>query len=116
MHALLLTLGSYGDVHPFLGLGAQLRARGHRVTLLTNDHFRSLAEAQGLGFEPIGSAEEYHQLSQDPELWHSRRGGFRVMEVLGAYLRQAYDVLASLAGPESVVAASTLGFAARILH
>ena len=31
-HFLLLPVGSHGDIHPFVGIGAGLRARGHRVS------------------------------------------------------------------------------------
>jgi UDP:flavonoid glycosyltransferase YjiC (YdhE family) len=36
LHVLLPTMGSAGDVHPFIALGAALQARGHRATILTN--------------------------------------------------------------------------------
>jgi vancomycin aglycone glucosyltransferase len=50
---LLATLGSTGDVYPFLALGAALRARGHGVTLLAESHYRAAAEATGIEFAPI---------------------------------------------------------------
>ena len=52
LNVLLSTLGSAGDVHPFISLGLALKARGHRATLLTNPYFQSTIEAQGLGFWP----------------------------------------------------------------
>ena len=36
MRVLLIPVGSHGDVHPFVGLGHALRARGHQVTFLIN--------------------------------------------------------------------------------
>ena len=36
MHAILASLGTDGDVYPFVGLGDRLRARGHRFTLAAN--------------------------------------------------------------------------------
>jgi rhamnosyltransferase subunit B len=55
MHALLVPVGSHGDVHPFLGLGHALRARGHRVTFLINEYFGPLV--RGLGFEMVQLGE-----------------------------------------------------------
>src|SRR5687768_14677241 len=55
MHVLLITIGSSGDVHPFVGVGAALRARGHRVTLVTNAHFAPLAAHAGLEFVELGT-------------------------------------------------------------
>ena len=50
LHVLLPTIGSAGDVHPFIGLGLALRARGHRATILTNPYFEGLIEHRGWGF------------------------------------------------------------------
>ena len=51
MRVLLVPFGSHGDVHPFIGLGQALRARGHRVTYLINEYFGPLI--RGLGFEMV---------------------------------------------------------------
>ncbi len=74
MNALLVTIGSHGDVHPFVGLGRALRKRGHRVTLLTAPHFETMAREAGLDFESFGSAEHFEKVINDPRLWHQRRG------------------------------------------
>ena len=50
---LLLTLGSRGDVQPFVALGTALTARGHSVTLSTGKGFESLIEAHGLTAAPL---------------------------------------------------------------
>lgn len=114
MHALLLTLGSYGDVHPFVGIGSALRERGHRVTLLTNDHFRSLAESHGLEFVPVGTARQYHAIGQNLDLWHARRGAPTILKVVRSLLKDTYEALAASISADTVVVASTLGLAARI--
>jgi Glycosyltransferase family 28 N-terminal domain len=33
MHAILVTVGTDGDIFPYAALGSTLRARGHRTTL-----------------------------------------------------------------------------------
>ena len=78
LHVLLPTMGSAGDVHPFIALGVALKARGHRATILTNPIFQALIEAQGLGFLPVGSAAEANAAIANPELWHLRKG-FKVI-------------------------------------
>jgi UDP:flavonoid glycosyltransferase YjiC (YdhE family) len=57
LHVLLPTMGSAGDVHPFIALGLALKARGHRATILTNPIFQELIEAQGLGYLRVGTAD-----------------------------------------------------------
>ncbi len=50
---LLNTVGSLGDLHPYLAIGSALAARGHDVTLATHPDYRSRAEAAGLAFHGI---------------------------------------------------------------
>ena len=59
LNLLLVALGSAGDVHPFIGIGRAMHARGHRVTLYTNPHFGSLVTAAGLDFAPIGTEQQF---------------------------------------------------------
>lgn len=116
MHVLLFTIGSHGDVHPFVGLGITLRRRGHRVTLITNEHFKPLAQKAGIEFAQMGSDEHFRQMLNDPDLWHKYRGFDAVfMRGVIPYLEESYRVIESLHVPgETVMAASTLGLAARI--
>ena len=39
MDIILLPMGSAGDVHPFLAVGLELKARGHAVTVRTSSYF-----------------------------------------------------------------------------
>lgn len=56
----LTTLGSRGDVQPFVALGAALRARGHHVRLTTSEEFRLLATDAGLEFRALrGSPQNF---------------------------------------------------------
>jgi UDP:flavonoid glycosyltransferase YjiC (YdhE family) len=114
MQVLLLTIGSAGDVHPFVGLGIALRNRGHRVKLITNPHFQPLIERVGLEFVPLGSAEEFDRVRTNPDLWHPRKGFQTVFNLVMQGLRPTFDAVMKHYLPgETVVAASTLGFGAR---
>jgi len=55
---LLCTIGSYGDVYPFIGIGQELNRRGFRGVLITSEHFESQACDAGLEFIGLGSAED----------------------------------------------------------
>ena len=50
----ILTVGSRGDVQPYLALGVGLQAAGHSVRLTTHEIFRELITRYGLEFFPIG--------------------------------------------------------------
>src|SRR5262245_27846463 len=53
MRALIMTIGSTGDVFPFIRIGAALRDAGHAVTYLCMPLFREAIETAGLEFVPI---------------------------------------------------------------
>jgi UDP:flavonoid glycosyltransferase YjiC (YdhE family) len=50
---LLATLGSLGDLHPYIALGKALRERGQHVRLATSVDYRARVEAAGLDFTPL---------------------------------------------------------------
>ncbi|HEX4052223.1 MAG TPA: nucleotide disphospho-sugar-binding domain-containing protein [Steroidobacteraceae bacterium] len=50
---LLATLGSLGDLHPYIAVGKALVARGQRVRLATSSDYRARVEAAGLEFAPL---------------------------------------------------------------
>jgi len=50
---LLATLGSLGDLHPYVAVGKALLARGQHVRLATSIDYRARVEAAGLEFAPL---------------------------------------------------------------
>ncbi len=118
MHFLLITIGSHGDVHPFVGLGLRLLERGHRATLVTNAHFNSLADRAGLEFEPLGDEAPFLDAMKNPDLWHPT-GGFKAVMRFGVspLIKTTYERVAerhAAEGDRLVVVGSTLAFGARI--
>jgi rhamnosyltransferase subunit B len=115
MDILLMPVGSSGDVHPFAGLGLALQRRGHSVQLVTNGHFRPLAERVGLPFVEMGKAERYIEIQNDPDLWHPTRA---LKTIFGKYMpdlvRLQYDRIAELGKPDTVVLAGSLAMGARV--
>lgn len=50
MRVLITTIGSRGDVQPYVALGEGLRAAGHAVTVCTSVRFEDLVRRRGLGY------------------------------------------------------------------
>ncbi|MEO0534941.1 MAG: glycosyltransferase [Cyanobacteria bacterium P01_A01_bin.123] len=50
MHIFILTLGSRGDVQPYVALGKGLKNASHQVTLCTSARFESFITAHGLNY------------------------------------------------------------------
>lgn len=116
MHVLLIPLGSVGDVHPFLWLGRGLKARGHRVTLVSNAYFESMTRAAGLDFEALGPVELYHEIVESPEGRDPKKSVKLFRErALPWLIRPMYEVVAKHRVPgETVVVAHAGAFGARI--
>lgn len=119
MNVLLHPVGSHGDVHPFVGLGRALKDRGHRVTLVTGSIFRDLADRHGFDFAPIGTDDDYHDFTHNPDLWRPLRSMWALFgnERFERQLRQAYRLLAERYEPgDTVIVGGSLGVAARLAH
>jgi sterol 3beta-glucosyltransferase len=56
----LLTIGTFGDVQPYVALGSGLRRAGYETCLATHDCFARFVKSQGLDFLPIAG---------DPSSW-----------------------------------------------
>lgn len=53
MKITMLTIGSTGDVRPYVLLGRELKARGHEITIATFTGFEGLIAENGLNYYPI---------------------------------------------------------------
>ena len=114
LHVLLPTMGSAGDVHPFIALGCALKTRGHRATILTNPIFQELIEAQGIGFLPVGTVAEASAAIANPQLWHLRKGFAVIAQVIVPAMAEIYRLIEKHADNATVVAFSSLAFGARV--
>ncbi len=74
MHVVLASVGSLGDVHPFIAIGRAMRQRGHRATLICNDDHQSIVERNGIEFASAGSAVDLQAAMANPNLWHPIKG------------------------------------------
>src|SRR3954470_245637 len=65
----LVSLGSWGDVLPYLAIALGLRERGHRVILATSGCHRERVEALGVDFRSIRPDSDW---VTDPALMRRR--------------------------------------------
>ncbi|KAI1338154.1 glycosyltransferase family 1 protein [Xylariaceae sp. FL0016] len=54
MNITCLTIGSRGDVQPYIALCKGLLAEGHRPRIATHDEFKEWVEGHGIDFAPLG--------------------------------------------------------------
>lgn len=73
-HFIVASMGTVGDMHPFLGVALALQERGHHVTFCgPHIHERHVREA-GISFHALGTSEQYLAIIDNPDLWHSIKG------------------------------------------
>ena len=91
---LLCTIGSAGDVNPFIGIGQQLKKRGFRVALITSQYFEFQARSVGLEFFGLGNTEDYQSIIENPDLWDPNKG-FKVFaeSVVFPIMEPAYEII-----------------------
>jgi len=94
VHFILATIGSAGDLFPFLWISRALRERGNRVDFLGPEQHAQYVEAAGLTFHglPADMAVLDH-----PDLWHATRGLAVVWEATRPAMAQLPRVVETLA-------------------
>ena len=112
----LTTIGSLGDLHPYIAIALGLRARGHEAVLATSECYRGKIEALGIGFRAVRPNSDW---LADPDRVRRfsdlRRGLPRLnREWLMPLLREFYaDTLAAAEGADLLV--SQLPLATRLV-
>ena len=77
-HVLVVTVGTAGDLYPFLRIAHELIARGRRVTLLAPVVHEAAVRRAGVPFHGLGTEQDYRAALEHPDVWHPRKG-FRVL-------------------------------------
>ena len=116
-HIVIATVGSQGDLFPFLAAGQVLRARGHRVTIATHAIHRLSIEQAGLAFaDASGMPEPEDRAAFTARAFHPWRGPrFVVHDFAACDVRASYAKLAVICVDAHVLVTTTLAFAGQIL-
>ncbi len=100
----IATFGSLGDLHPYLAIGLELRARGHEPVIATSEFYRGPIEQLGLGFRPV--RPDLSENIDDSELFKrvmdGRTGPETVIrDLVAPRVRESYeDTLAAVEGAD----------------
>jgi rhamnosyltransferase subunit B len=112
-HYIVITVGTTGDMYPFISIAKALRTLGREVTLIGPTFHRDLMQQTGLPFVGIGTDADYQRAIDDRDLWHFRKGFAVLFRDCSAHLRQISDVLGALPSTaQHVVIAHPLTLAA----
>ncbi len=116
-HVVFATVGSLGDLFPFLAIGRVLADRGHRITVATHPVHRDVVERAGLVFaHASGMPEPDDREVFTAKAFHPWRGpAFVVRDFAAADVAASHAKLAPLCEGADVLVTSTLAFAGQIL-
>ena len=94
----LSTFGSFGDVHPYIAIALELKARGHSPVIATSEAYREKMDEVGLELRPVrpdipsfDDPEEITRLVAD--LMEPKGGTEKVIETLTPHIRDVYEDL-----------------------
>ncbi|MDQ2936115.1 MAG: glycosyltransferase [Acidobacteriota bacterium] len=95
---LLSTFGSFGDVHPYIAIALELKARGHSPVIATSEVYREKMDALGLEFRPVRpempSYDDPEELAKFAiDLMAPRGGTEKVIELFTRALPEIYEDL-----------------------
>jgi rhamnosyltransferase subunit B len=117
-HIVLTTFGSFGDIHPYIAVGLELKGRGHRAVIATSPLYREKIEATGLGFHPvrpdIPPPEE--NIETILKVMDVRRGGEYIFkELLSPHVRASYEDLRDATSGADLLITHVITLAATVL-
>jgi len=111
----LTTFGSYGDIHPYLAIAAELRSRGHHPVIATSELYREKLLAGGIDFVPVRPNIPPPQ-EQDPvmmeKVMNPKSGSsFLLNEMLFPFVRESYDDLLRAVADADLLLTHPISFA-----
>jgi len=115
----LATVGSLGDLHPFIALGRVLRGLGVNAVIACSPEYRAKVEAAGVTYHPLrpGFDDIQRDLGMDrAQLTRAvvKHSPFLFRKLVLPYLGAAYeDMMRATEGAELILS-SSLAFAARL--
>lgn len=112
MKIIMVTLGSVGDINPFIWMGRVLLKVGHQVVFLTNPYYEKLIAAEEFEFHPIGTVDDYNIATTPPVItgnkFKDKGEGIKTVKRLFNYLyfkpsKDIYDIVARLKTPDTII-------------
>jgi rhamnosyltransferase subunit B len=106
---LMASVGSAGDIHPFIAVGHAMVQRGHAVAMFSHAPHQQAIESAGLEYVDAGPTLDYEACVQSAQLWHPVKGmGVLWRALLAPSIAPLYKVLQQrqhsnlrvLAGPQ----------------
>jgi len=113
---ILTTIGTGGDILPFISIAEALKARGHEPTLVTHGSYASYLDQLGISFVPIDTAEAAEMMISNSGLLCTLPGTLTFYEqyIFPRLETELRHLLAGIADGATLIISRTPAFAARI--
>ena len=94
----LSTFGSFGDIHPYVAIALELKARGHVPVIATSEVYREKMNAIGIEFFPVRpdmpSYDQPDEITKLADALIQAKGGTeKVIELFTRNLKEIYEDL-----------------------
>lgn len=113
------TIGSYGDLHPYMALALELQARGHRPVIATTDRYQEKIQNAGLEFHPVrpdASLFETDEREFYRKVMNSTNGPEYVIRgIMLPHLRDSYADTLAVARDADLLISHPLSYAVPII-
>ncbi len=105
--------GSYGDLFPYIGIGRELRQRGHEAIVATCPRYRPEVEAAGLAHHPVRPDLDPADKALLERVLHPLRGPKALLgELLANNIEASFADTRAIVEGASLVVAHPASFAA----
>ena len=115
MRVCLTTFGSFGDLHPVLGLARELRARGHVPVIATSPVYRPLVEGEAIEFAPVRPDLDPNDRDLLARVMDRTRGTEALFEMLMPAFRDSYHDLLAAADDADLLVTHPITFAGPVI-
>ena len=113
-----MSVGTLGDVYPFVAIGASLADRGHEVAMATSGQGEAHVRSLGLAFHCLWTQAELDQAFRHPDFYDPIKGPRLAWSEMGApAMRRTYALIEqAVASRHCAVVASWTLFGARLAN
>ena len=112
---ILITMGSAGDVYPFIGLAHGLRNMGYSARIVTHVRYQKVVEDAGIACTSFGEESDFDKLGQNPLIWHPFKAfDYIVSEAIRPGIEPLWQILEEFDPGKTILVSTVLCFAARM--
>lgn len=91
MYITILTIGSHGDIRPYVALGRGLKQAGYQIQIATHGHYQPLISRYGLDFVDVGGDPRQILASAEGQAWVE--SGQNVLRFIQQQLRVGQKIM-----------------------